>query len=354
MECAKARVKELDVIRCMCNYLVVLLHAWAIFQYGTYGSLEYRIWNFICGPMTEVALPTLFLLSGYLLMNGFTMSKWPDKMRRRVKRLAVPYIVWNILFVLIYVSLASIFPRLQERVDSNGLSTLQGVLVKTFSLTVAPIDSPLWFLRAIFVYSLLSPLVYWMLKRMRIVAYILCIAYLVLPFALGHDVFKYCYPGYSAVIFVVGCIMGVEGKSPVKVFSGHWAWKMIGWTGFICATMNLMMSDLNYMVRSALSAVTSILLVPLLFSYAPLLVSLARVMGYEFFKDASFFTYAGHFLFCSSVLHLMAPLTKGMATGRMTVLALCFLCIGLPLTFAVYLCGKRLLPKVMRCFDGTL
>ena len=354
MEHKGTRIAELDVIRCVCNYLVVLLHAWAIFQYGTYGSVEYRVWNFICGPMTNVAMPTLFFISGYLLMNGFTMSKWSDKMRRRVKRLAVPYIVWSILFVLIYVSLASMFPRLQERVDSNGLSTLQGILGKTFGLTVAPIDGPLWFLRAIFVYSLISPLIYQMLKKMRMVLYVLCVLYLCLTFVIGYDAFKYSYPGYSVLIFVAGCAMGFGGRNPVKVFGGHWVWKMIGWTGFVCATLNFMMSDLDYMARCALSAVTSILLVPLLFSYAPQLVSLAKVKGYAFFKDASFFAYAGHFLFCSSVLHLMAPLTKGMATGRMTLLAFCFMCIGLPLTFAVYICGKRLFPKVMKCFDGTL
>jgi hypothetical protein len=68
----------------------------------------------------------------------------------------------------------------------------------------------------------------------------------------------------------------------------------------------------------------------------------------------SFFAYAGHFLFCSMILHSIAPLIKGYWSGKFSLLIIMFFCCGILLMMLVYAIGKRLFPRVMKLFDGTL
>ena len=88
--------------------------------------------------LVKVAMPTFFVMSGYLFFENITewnaRTYW-SKLRRRVKTLLVPYIIWNIAMA---------------------------VKLKTFSLSifVEPANMPLWFLRDLIIVSLLTPIIY--------------------------------------------------------------------------------------------------------------------------------------------------------------------------------------------------
>ena len=88
--------------------------------------------------LVKVAMPTFFVMSGYLFFGNVT--KWNakiywNKQRRRAKTLLVPYIIWNIAMA---------------------------VKLKTFSLSIfiEPANMPLWFLRDLMIVSLLTPIIY--------------------------------------------------------------------------------------------------------------------------------------------------------------------------------------------------
>jgi len=88
--------------------------------------------------MVKVAMPTFFVMSGYLFFVNVTewnaKTYW-SKLRRRVKTLLVPYIIWNIAMA---------------------------VKLQTFSLSIfiEPGNMPLWFLRDLIIVSLLTPIIY--------------------------------------------------------------------------------------------------------------------------------------------------------------------------------------------------
>jgi hypothetical protein len=75
---------------------------------------------------------------------------------------------------------------------------------------------------------------------------------------------------------------------------------------------------------------------------------------YSILKEMSFFAYAGHFLFCSMILHLLAPYLKGYWHGKFSLLIIVFFACGVSLMMLVYAGGKRLCPRIMKLFDGTL
>ena len=94
--------------------------------------------------LVKVAVPTFFIMSGYLFfanVERFTKEIYFQKIRRRIKTLLIPYVVWNFLMAV----------KLGE------------ISLNTF---IAPANMPLWFLRDLMIVSLLTPFIYLGVKRL--------------------------------------------------------------------------------------------------------------------------------------------------------------------------------------------
>ena len=88
--------------------------------------------------LVKMAMPTFFVISGYLFfvnVEQFNKEIYWQKIRRRVKTLLIPYIIWNLLMA---------------------------VKLKAFNLSLfwTPANMPLWFLRDLMIVSLLTPIIY--------------------------------------------------------------------------------------------------------------------------------------------------------------------------------------------------
>ncbi|MCQ2367445.1 MAG: acyltransferase [Kiritimatiellae bacterium] len=355
------RNQSLDAARCVMNYMIVILHAWAVFQYVKWDTIEFISWTVICSHLMWLAIPAFFMISGYLLFQKFSLASWPNKMVRRVKRLAVPYFAWNIFFVAFYLALAHFVPRLGTRVASFGLDTIGGAISKIASLTVAPIDGPLWFLRVLFLFALVSPILWWLMCFARGWALFgATVVWCVVEGMLGiAEPLHLTAPAYALSCFVLGGVLARNEKDLVSTFK-HWGWFAIG---LAACLIRAAISIPRLGVHSDTNAAISIILSLLAILEAPALISLVshiRTEGvvksrvYGFLKEMSFFAYAGHFLFCSMWLHTAAPLLSGMGGGKMTLLILIFVGCGIPTMALVYWLGKRICPRAMKIFDGTL
>ena len=92
------RIKEVDAVRLAANYLVVVMHSVCIFQYMTPAGKEFEILRFFSQVLAPIAMPTLFFISGYVLF--VSSDNYVSKMRKRIGRLLIPYLCWNLIFVL--------------------------------------------------------------------------------------------------------------------------------------------------------------------------------------------------------------------------------------------------------------
>ena len=214
---------KIDVTRTFANYAIVLMHAWAAQQYVIAGTWEYRAWDFICNALTAIVLPELFLISGYLMMRNFSPASYSTKLVRRVKRLLVPYVAWNLTFVAFYLCTYRFVPRMCERVRTFGLCSWQGAFDKVVSFMIAPIDMPTWFMRTLMVYAILSLPLWFSLRRWKgILAYCFLAAWFVLTLILGWGgVLKFTYPFYSILCFTLGAHLSLMGVPPYKAFSSR-------------------------------------------------------------------------------------------------------------------------------------
>ena len=135
---------------------VVVNHAWAASQYITTPQIPpVHFVSWFSNVLIVSGLPVFFFLSGYfagrksdelLTWEGFRTMLW-----KKMRSLAMPYLAWNLLFIVFYLSVGGFVPRIGQRVDSFHLNTVQGFLSSLLGIGRNPIDAPLWFVRDLFV-----------------------------------------------------------------------------------------------------------------------------------------------------------------------------------------------------------
>lgn len=163
--------------------------------------------------ITQGCLQALFLISAYLFFVN-TPQKWSwdvygRKMRKRLWTVVLPYIVWNAIFLL-DVWLTNL-PALRPYFDGRTAVTISWQYIwmsftdmgESTSSIMMPLDYPLWYLRALFTFCLLAPLLYWLTRK----------------------------GGIALVLFAA--IMTFSGWWP------HWAWYICDPKNFLAFTMGL-------------------------------------------------------------------------------------------------------------------
>ena len=346
--------QQIDVARTVANYAIVLMHAWAAQQSVVVGTWEHQTWDFVCNAITAIVLPALFLISGYLMMRNFQPATYGAKIGRRVKRLLLPYVAWNVTFVVFYLCVYRFVPRMRERVEGFGLTSWQGAFDKVISFLMAPIDMPTWFMRTLMLYALLSLPLWFLLRKWKgVLAYSALAAWflLTLQWGLGRRL-SFTYPFYSILCFTIGAHLSVLDKSPFDVFKSR-KWLLLAIIGVIGVFWHGIQWHWSY---SPVRDISFMMMLPGLFAAASFLCRLAsRVPNWDFFRKSSFFLYTGHFLFCSCVLHVLAPQLAGwQGPGKLTFLIIVFCTLGVAVNLAAYWLGRKLMGKWFGIWDGSL
>ena len=145
-------ISQYDIINALRLPLIVLVtyaHSYGgvIEGYSVLGSGwdSYEVLKIMVSQtLVKVAMPAFFVMSGYLFfanVEQFNKEIFSQKIRRRIKTLLIPYIIWNLLMA---------------------------VKLKTINLSFfwTPANMPLWFLRDLMIVSLLSPIIYIGVRRL--------------------------------------------------------------------------------------------------------------------------------------------------------------------------------------------
>ncbi|WP_395015922.1 acyltransferase family protein [Robinsoniella peoriensis] len=113
----------------------------------------------IFGKLCETAVPTFYALSGYLFFRNCTDENLTIKCKKRFKTVMIPYLFWNGIFYIVYFIMSGI-PLIASRINMNIPSlSLYSVVFQNFA------NPPLWFLRKLFYLQMLSPIVYFLFKK---------------------------------------------------------------------------------------------------------------------------------------------------------------------------------------------
>lgn len=181
------KISQYEVIRQLRLPMIVLVtfaHSYGRVEEGF--SLLTSEWNtyaflrlLISQILVKVAMPVFFIMSGYLFFrtnqgdrsrDSLDMSDngpvplirlYQQKIMRRLKTLLIPYLIWNLLMAI--------------KLKAFSWSMLwvywkpAGVQIDWFGqeqLMTAPANMPLWFLRDLMTVSLLTPIIYILIRKL--------------------------------------------------------------------------------------------------------------------------------------------------------------------------------------------
>ena len=344
----------INLIRFPLAVMVVLIHC------GSRSFVNGGEWfrTLVSDVLPAIAVPLFFLISGFLFFQGLEQwdwEKWKGKMRRRVKTLLIPYLIWVTLFIC-YVYLHQC--RLSVSAGENWLPLGQwfadnGGIRMWWDSNVALQDHPfgykvfsahpyhevLWFVRDLIVINLLSPLIFFLLSKAgRWVLVILLVLNLLRLWPPFHSISISCVFFYSA-----GAYLAIKGKGLVETL---FRVRIVAWVlaGILVIPMVVFRNDAFFILAKQIWII----------AWGVSFVTITALIAYDrnkrerlilFLADSTFFVYVTHPVVQSNIkqaLMVLPPFKLGevtvlLLTAILTV-AFCVFCYFLLRQFLPRLC----------------
>ena len=332
-------------------------------QYGANPPDWFFYLNVFCsGILSAVSVPMFFWFSGLLFFykTDFSLEAYKKKLHRRVRTLLLPYILWNLIAIIwtakIYVPfLSSLF----SNADGVKLNlTLSGFLHCFFDnskgLFIAPdvhlvnpaipINGPLWYIRDLMVLVVVSPLLYWLIRKLRVwllLAMTVCYLFVHLP-------------GYAnqfmapALFFCWGAYYSINKVDVVARFRKVWYAPIV----FLVVSV-IDLATYGTPVSLLMGGLEPFIGIVSLIVIASYLLEKGKVKVNETLANSSFFIFALHTLIMfelAKVLFLLLHLPDSPYALLLLYLTVpfitAFVCIGL------YLLLKRFMPTLCGWLTG--
>ena len=136
-----------------------LLSIGVVYLHTQWYENEYEILTKIYHTIFYVAqncVPFFFMMSGYLYFRNFTIDKIRVKLKSRVYTLLIPYLIWNLIYSIFLIGLKHVGIVQNIVVGENVWKIVLQILNAEFS--------PLWFIKYLMYFALVSPLTYFLFK----------------------------------------------------------------------------------------------------------------------------------------------------------------------------------------------
>ncbi len=164
MEITKYNSQKLSVLSLLMIVLVIYIHGYylEVEDYPISMAFQKVVIGFANG-----AVPLFYGISGFLFFKSVDSIKdCLPKICRRFHTLLIPYIIWNLVFVCWYLALTYL-PGVSSFVNSNlaEMFPYEGILGTLYTLFIEPIGFHLWFLRDLLIFVMLTPILYWGIKK---------------------------------------------------------------------------------------------------------------------------------------------------------------------------------------------
>ena len=257
------------------------------------------------GIFAHIAVPLFFFISGFLFFYktpAFTKSVYAKKLKKRVHTLLIPYIFWNFAVALLIFLSAVFFPGLKSEAGMTVFDyTFQDWLWKFWydedSVLHLPINGPLWFLRDLMVVMLFSPLVYWVVKKLKQYAVIVLGIFWVTGF-------WFVLPGFNITalfFFSFGTYFSIHGINFAVKAQPYWRQ-----TGVLYLLLSLVILVLReYEWCTYLENINILIGMFFAVSVTAHFIGKGAWRVNKFLSESSFFIYAYHALFLNWTIKVL-------------------------------------------------
>lgn len=152
-------------------FLIILLHCYSVQRLEGCHEIYFKVLYPFSLWLGETGVPGFFFISGFL----FFLSKksYPAKLENRVHTLLIPYLLWNLILLMLYLIAWAIgYPQ-----DINGRNLTDYTFIDYLRLfwdrgsfdngNFVPLLCPLWYIRNLLIMSILSPLICYIIRYAR-------------------------------------------------------------------------------------------------------------------------------------------------------------------------------------------
>ena len=194
--------------------MVVLQHAYAPFWSSPLETI-------LCHGLVIWDVPYFFIVAGFLLFkdwNGWDFKWYKRKVLGRVRSLLVPYVFWTIYGI----GLGAVAVWIGLRANTFRFDDVSWCLSATGISEASMYSGHLWFIRRLFYFVLISPLVAWCAKR---------IGWWLVPIFMLMFVFNLkSFATWSNLsCFYFGACCAIRSDVPLRISTGK-----LGFAGIAC------------------------------------------------------------------------------------------------------------------------
>ena len=322
-EWEKLQSRTIDCLRPILAFMVVGLHA-QLFYVGAHWSIDGGLFDIIiiclCKVVFPVAVPAFFFISGFLFFHGleqWNWNRWKEKIRKRVHTLLIPYMLWNIIALVAFplTRLGGVIlnggqmPKLLTEIDGECWLRLfwdrtlysgnihYSVNILGWNIPCGqPMNTPLWFIRDLMVAILLSPVIYFLIKKIgQIFLVILAILFVVNIWIPISGI------GIKALFFFSwGAFFSIKGRSFLESFYRIKTPLAIMYVVLLIVIPFLWNKEQQ--IFGMVLRIFNIISVAFIFNLMSLLISKKHLNVSKQLVNSSFFIYSIHLVLVSSVV----------------------------------------------------
>ena len=155
---------KIKIVSLLSIIMVLYIHSWytEAESYAFSSQLQVTVTQGLCA----MAVPMFFTISGFLFFQGVAAVKDVfRKQRKRISTLMLPYILWNLIFMLWYFAMGYI-PGISQYVNSDMVGKLLSCnFLDGFNmLFIEPAGFHLWFLRDLILFVTIAPLIFYCIR----------------------------------------------------------------------------------------------------------------------------------------------------------------------------------------------
>ena len=361
--------RTIDALRFPCAVFVVLIHLFkpraegGAFPYAFFETVEISLSQ----GLARIAVPIFFLISGYLFftkMKTWNWSVYTEKLKKRVKTLLVPYLLWVSLAITFDFVLAAVRHRFfgwgspLDLLSDNGWGLMYWNCARSFQYTSSvnllgwtihsafPYNYPLWFIRDLIVLCIFAPVIHFAVRKTK--GWILAILYPLFLLQIWIPL-----EGFSAeglFFFSLGASLQINGKDPVSVFSKFripcYILSLLALVFCVWAYEN---DDLWGYARRLLALPGTVAA----FNIVSSLLEKGILKDHPFLAECSFPLFAAHAVGLTFITAVLAEkLIPGSGDAILFLQYLFRLLSIIAIVLISYLWAKRLLPKTTALFTG--
>ena len=227
--------RKIKILSFLSIILVLFLHSsiGGTFSFWTITESKGLVNNIVIFSLsqgaTRIAVPLFMLISGYLFFRNVTRGgQIIQKYKTRFKSLVLPYLFWEIswlLIVLIILYLGGKYGIANDSFKSTFFADDITGGKNIFMAIIRPLPVwQLWFLRDLICLVIVSPIIYYLTKYLRLIPLLLVIIILCFVFGKGqtsdicYELFEGCYlnrSSASVLFFMIGSYFAICNKKIV-------------------------------------------------------------------------------------------------------------------------------------------